>query len=364
MAFIVKCAVWSPALLSTCSSLSRCARTCALCQWLMPLTVPLGGWEVPRLQPRMELCCCGQGQGQAVHAELGEESSCRALRLSQGRVTWALREPQTSLHHLTLTHNILARGHTQSNTTHNLTAHTIPHSPWFGSLVLGWQAGRKDPAGNAPTWAVFGCVCQRASPAPPEPCEQEHEGLQGRAALQHRAQGEHSGQDRVGEAGRTPTFFVAFIHTFMSWFPWGFVGVFWLVWGYFFVLVWFLHHRLNPEVSSCLSLSVPTYVFPKFPWSVAPPGSFVIPFVTALPAHSSDETGSSNHHRLLTTEKQSCALEAMPLATDCWKLGTYPGRMLLFHLFPKMNVPFQKPGVINLGSVYTWNGKAVFRMKA
>lgn len=205
MAVTVKCAVWSTALLSICSALSRSARTCALCQWLAPLTVPLGGWELPHLQPRMELWHWGQGQGQAAHPELQQSSSCRVHRLSWGGVLSGHWESPKPLFIIWLSPTTSWHGEAP------LTPHRILCLHWLGCLLLGW---RQDTSGNArgsqptclrwaPSWAVFGCVCAREHPLQlhPEPHQEQHGGSS--TARDSVEQQHNTTQHRESRVGRT-----------------------------------------------------------------------------------------------------------------------------------------------------------------
>lgn len=264
-------------------------------------------------------------------AALAEPSGFR------GEVLAGHWEPQASLHHLGFTPASWRGG--------------APHNPVWVPL-LGWQAGQDTWKwrGIAHPGSVWLCVTEH-------PCTQvrsstgTHSSTAGGAEQQH---SEHC-ESRVGSTGeeslkKNSHGFLAFIHTFMAWFLWGFAGIFF----FFFSLAWFLHYRLNPEVFSCLSFPVPTYVFPKFPWSAACPRSFVTPFVTTLQACSSDKSGRSNHHReaILCSESKAPCNRLLETGNLPWQNAALPLVSQNECSFPEMRG--DKPG-----KCYTWNGKAV-----
>lgn len=176
------------------------------------------GWScatVGRGRARMCVLSCGRGalvQPTGVRGEVCYQGSERAPNLSSSS-DFHPQHPGTGKAPLT---------------PHTTRVHV--------SLGAWYWAGGQDTSGNArgsqrtclrwaPPWVIFGCVCQRASPAallcePPRRStwdSPQHGRAECRAAIhQHRAQGEHREQDREAQAGRTTLFFPAFIHTFMS----------------------------------------------------------------------------------------------------------------------------------------------------
>lgn len=324
----------------------QAARTCALCQWLVPLPVPLGIASCAAWDGAVPLWA-GQGH---LHTLSCKEELLQTYRPLWGGVMWALRKPQTSLHHLTFTHNSLAWG-SPSDATHS------PLVPLAGCLVLGWQAGHwwECPAawGGISHLGSLRCVPDTSPAAPGQ--EQRVALTAGEMQSCNRptpSTGEQ-GAGQGGEAGRrTLMVFLAFILTFTSWVLWGFAGFFGWFGVFGFVLVF--ASQIKPR-SLVLSLTFSSHLcLLKISLICFSSQKFCSTF--CVQAHSSGKTGGSNHQRLLTAGKQSGS-------KAIWQMRTYPGRMLLFHLLPKINVHLQKPEVINLGCVYTWNGKAVFKWR-